>query len=72
METKLWKELLFLFLPLVAFIAFSLMSGCGRVSLGDRGSHPSSGVANSRIDPYNELRLNAEEQKVLEQEKRMN
>jgi len=71
METKLLKELMFLFLPLIVFIAFSLMSGCGRLPGGKSASHKSSSVVISRFDPYNELRLNDEEHKVLEQEKSM-
>lgn len=70
METKLWKEMLFLLIPFVAFVAFSLMAACGRV--------PQEGIArqttisvHSPGDQFSDLQLSEEERHILAAEKKL-
>jgi hypothetical protein len=68
METgRLWKEILFLLIPLVTLVALSLMVGCGRNPSG-KGEKNSLSFKQSRKDPYRELSLSEEDKKILRAE----
>ena len=68
METKLWKEMLFLLIPFVLFIAVSLMAACSRIPTED-GSRQTPNLAHSREDPFSDLSLSQEERSVLRKER---